>query len=197
MTNFNLKWPKLIKRLKRPFSILTDCFYRKLTKNGRERPKLSPKDDQIWQKITENSPFIGFHWFNNSTIWIPYVHVSVFPEINENVRMLKIIIISALGACGLIIWFWVLSTGAREVIIRVKMEFYEISWNFFIILRSEKKSTKAYFYILVTWDVISFLRLMGAVASMFSISNLGKFWWKIGISSKKTMKINETMKSRK
>ena len=67
------------------------------------------------------------------------------------------------------------------------MKFHEIFYHF----EKRKKSTKAYFYIMVTWDVISFLRLMGAVASMFLISNLGQFWWKIGISSKKTMKINK------
>ena len=70
------------------------------------------------------------------------------------------------------------------------MKFHEIFYHF----EKRKKSTKAYFYIMVTWDVISFLRLMGAVASMFSISNLGQFWWKIGISSKKqwkSMRINK------
>jgi len=67
-----------------------------------------------------------------------------------------------------------------EVIIRVKMEFYEISWNFLSFWEAKKKYES---YIFVTWDVISFLRLMGAVASMFSISNLGHSWWKIGIAS--------------
>ena len=55
--------------------------------------------------------FIGsiFQWFGF------HMYTSQFPEINiGNVRMLKIIIISALGACGLIIWFQVLSTGALK-----------------------------------------------------------------------------------
>ena len=71
--------------------------------------------------------FIDFHWFNVSMIWIPYVHVSIsrdkywkcsYVEDNYNFSSWRVRVNNMVSSA---------EHRRVEVIIRVKMEFYEIS----------------------------------------------------------------------